>query len=328
MAITKHPPIHAAAFNPVYVETDSSTLSITCEGRTVSMYRELVDGKATFDIHQILLGFLDFGVTPGSEENEDFRLIEGPREIYYSLNGSGGYFAVAAALPWNAASADLNAYRSNPVLSLRPRSVFPQYVAGQVLVSLQVKGYPMTVNSQDEAIELDEDTWSVVDFVNKQNPRGQIEMIITGDFDPVRFTVTEPECYDENAILVEWVNNLGGIEYYLFDGHKTWGQETKRGDAVDAYHVFGTAPSMLELAPTVTDRLVLGKEMLDRGWYDFLKTLAPSPEIHIRRNLGARGSWSDRIPVRVADTAFSWNTGTAKGSVAFEFTLPPNDTQF
>lgn len=132
-------------------------------------------------------------------------------------------------------------------------------------------------------------------------------------------------CLPEFPVYIRWVNRLGGFEYHMFHGSKTFGQSVERGDTfyVSGGNSLDATETQSELAPTVEDSVACGDEQLTWEMFKFLRGIITSPRIDVydpKRELFVRAL--------LTDTNVEWNTSFSRGTINLELKLLNQAIQF
>ncbi len=125
-------------------------------------------------------------------------------------------------------------------------------------------------------------------------------------------------CLPEWPVYIRWVNHLGGFEFHMFKGRKTYTEEADRGDTyvlADAADLDATA-TRGQLPGEVSRTLACGAGGLDFDMWKFLKGVALSPAVWVYDT--SRGEF---VQVTLKGTSIEWDSGNATGSVDFELQL-------
>lgn len=136
------------------------------------------------------------------------------------------------------------------------------------------------------------------------------------------FVDTEVPC---NPFYIRWINQKGGWDTYMFEQHKKYTQEVDRGDQYVLANSRGPYASQTrgELAPEFKNIVQAGAEQLDENDFNLLKGIALSPLV--QRYDRSIKAWQR---VLVNDTNLTWDTGTPRNTVSYEFQLIDEQTQW
>lgn len=128
-----------------------------------------------------------------------------------------------------------------------------------------------------------------------------------------------------NPFYIRWINQKGGWDTYMFEQHKKFTQEVDRGDQYVLANSRDPHASQTrgELAPEFKNIVQAGAEQLDENDFNLLKGIALSPLVQ-RYDYSIK-AWQR---VLVNDTDLTWDTGTPRNTVSYEFQLIDEQIQW
>nr|DAN26490.1 MAG TPA: hypothetical protein [Caudoviricetes sp.] len=132
-------------------------------------------------------------------------------------------------------------------------------------------------------------------------------------------------CVPEFPVYVRWINRKGGYEYYMFEGFKTFGQVTKRGDMyeVGGYSGMDSVETFGELPPEVENTIACGAQNLSIEDFELLGGIILSPRVE---KFNQERQVFERVILK--DTAKEWNTSSSRGIINLELTTIKEQIQF
>lgn len=138
----------------------------------------------------------------------------------------------------------------------------------------------------------------------------------------IMFIDTKVPC---NPFYIRWINQKGGWDTFMFEQRKKYTQEVDRGDQYVLANSRGPYASQTrgELAPEFKNIVQAGAEQLDENDFNLLKGIALSPLV--QRYDRSITTWQR---VLVNDTDLTWDTGTPRNTVSYEFQLIDEQTQW
>lgn len=339
MAILVKPATIVAAYSPVFVTTDTSSLTITADiggvEKSVTLTHILKGGRAVFDIHEVLVGFIGLGEEDNYVDWDSDTGFSGSTEgwqhvkFWLDNDSSISYWAVNSAFDYSQNNNSLTLGNVPPILTHRKRNEDGQYLLpnyagfyGGVTVRIWPSGDTEVIGSDGGVLTLTSEDDAVVNLP------------IVSEMDSYDVTydkatwhnsslILQEHCVPDNPVFATWLNQYGGMEYWMFDGKKVIGEAVTRGESYPIYRGFGTGNEKRELAPTIRKSIVVGAELLDKEDFELLKSLAGSPRIFLQTVKDVQ-----KTPVLIADSNFTWDTALDKGSIEFEFELPSPDAQY
>lgn len=135
----------------------------------------------------------------------------------------------------------------------------------------------------------------------------------------------EENCLPDFPVYLRWINRLGGYEYWMFSGRKTFRDDVKRGESYrlgDGQRIDSTA-TRGELPPTVDSTISCGAEQLDEDDFRLLKGIFLSP--YVEKYNEERGLF-ERVILK--DSNAEWDTANSRGVIDLEFSVIDQPIQF
>lgn len=326
--------------NPVEFVTDGSsfTFNVNIDGATyepITLRRALRGNRATYDISAYLKSFFkDQKEIVSTWLFPDKRLF-----VMYSVGGTRRSAINAAQRKGE--TVDLVNSSTDCVLTLRPRtnnkitiSVYTGFPIGVCFAYRAAYGSAgITVTRLSRAgaassIVIPNTSYNIytTEFTPLAIPADVDVISVRGGSPGAALDVEfEDTCTPEYPVYVRWINRIGGYEYYMFQGYKTYIQDVKRGDTYTfsrSGDVTGS-PFIGELQPDVEDTISCGAEQLSIDEFELLKSITSSPSIEL---FDVSRDVFDRVILK--DSRIEWGTSNSRGVISMELILPKQLTQF
>ena len=329
---TAIPAIHPA-FNPtplVITKTASETqVSITLDG--IERVREFLGTTATFDVssvvkHLLVEGLTEINAAGNSGANTAKAYTDALMSKKYALSieeGANSYYIALNAALQAGQAIDYFVSRTNKLLTgferLRFFAGYPQRVyvlpgstnnflnflsAGTAVVSKATPGglvwfAEMAFNTSPSYVRLSTTTYSPGNDVDNR---------------PV-----DTPCLPASPFWVRWVNQIGGMDHWMFGGRQFEGLTLKEKQTyTPATNTIGKYKR--QISAEAENMITVGASGLSENEYQNISRIILSPKIEYYDS----GEW---IPITIDKAELSRNTGEPMQEIELSFELPQPNLQ-
>lgn len=310
-----------AAFNPMIVGATEAVVEWEDEEgvtQSVTLSRE----SGFVDISEVARNILGVGTNINPYNN-----VSAPTELSKLMTYNGSEIvAVNAAIRRGEIGMNNLFYRDTsrgPFLLMRPfdgqtcsMPVYDGYPFGVCAMYYIGSGSSIQVRYVNAAHNyvLAMDTTDKFSYLISSETDDPLHYASSSDGFTVNFVET---CTPADPVYIRWVNRIGGYEYTMFNGYKTYDIDIRRGNRytfanvedLEEYTTSGRLPG------TVSRTISCGFENLTFEEWNYLIGIALSPTVVIYRN----NRW---FGVTLANCNPSFSTSAGRGTIDLELELP------
>ncbi len=340
------PPIYAAAFNPIiltrtrylfaidgeapttggvitdgtatlYPTSDVDTAAITIvkrdSTRSVTLSAESFGGVTTFDLSAVVRLWFNELLDPAIT----LPVIDGKLFVQYSIDGMGidnfsQVFTAINAVAQVGEDSNMTQYLGR-ILSRAPRLIlYEGYDAD--FSTLTADGVKRDTTSANAILLLDEQGQPIL------TEKGEEIYVVAG-----YGTEIERECVPPQPFYVRWINQLGGVDYWMFRQSQEYAPSVKSSSLYERYvaNPIDARSNRHAYAITTDHTVTVGAENIPMDFYEMVAWLPFSPFIEW---------YNEKLDKWIALTVAKYNgsilTRNKLHGIEITFNLPAINTQF